>query len=196
MRATRIRALCCALLLLVLVVPAASQAAPSGPSISAAGRGDVPLLVVVDTSGSMNDQDSGGRLKIESAKRSVLNIEQNQTTGTPMGVWTYPGNGGCDGGGFVPGLDMPTLNPAVRTKLTADVLALEAGGDTPTAPALEAAAAALSARGYTGATVILISDGESTCGGGGRRGGGPTEQGRGARAVRTRGGRASRGGGG
>ncbi|HLS77097.1 MAG TPA: GDSL-type esterase/lipase family protein [Nocardia sp.] len=165
MRATRIRALCCALLLLVLVVPAASQAAPSGPSISAAGRGDVPLLVVVDTSGSMNDQDSGGRLKIESAKRSVLNIEQNQTTGTPMGVWTYPGNGGCDGGGFVPGLDMPTLNPAVRTKLTADVLALEAGGDTPTAPALEAAAAALSARGYTGATVILISDGESTCGG-------------------------------
>lgn len=162
---TRLRALCCALLLLVLACPASSFAAPTGTAESAAKRGDTPLLVVVDTSGSMDDKDADGVVKIDSAKRSVLSIEQNQASGSHLGVWTYPGEGSCDGGGFVPGLAMPSLTPAVRTALTSDVLALRADGDTPTGPALEAAAKALAAQGYSGATIVLVSDGQSTCGG-------------------------------
>ncbi|WP_048833359.1 hypothetical protein [Nocardia cyriacigeorgica] len=82
-----------------------------------------------------------------------------------FGVWTYPGSDSCSGGAFVDGVDMRPLDPALRTQMTADVLALRPNGDTPTAPALRAAADELSKRHYAAATIILVSDGESTCGG-------------------------------
>lgn len=141
---------------------------PIRPAPVAAAPGpaqDAPLLMVIDTSGSMGSKDSQGVHKLDSAKRSVLGVTQNVSPGVTVGVWTYPGGDSCSGGGFLSGLDMRTLDSGLRTRLTADVLALRATGDTPTAPALKAATDALSAKGFRSATVVLVSDGQSTCGG-------------------------------
>ncbi|WP_328435349.1 GDSL-type esterase/lipase family protein [Nocardia puris] len=139
--------------------PAPTAAQPVGATK------DAPLLLVLDTSGSMGDSDSNGVHKLSSAKRSVLGAVQRMSAGATVGVWTYPAGDDCAGAGFLPGLDMRTLDSDLRSRLVADVLALRPTGGTPTAPALRSAAKALSDKGFTGATMVLVSDGESTCGG-------------------------------
>lgn len=121
---------------------------------SSVGNGNRALVVVFDMSGSM----SGERL--ESAKLSLSRIVSEQPAGAELGVWTYPTAGSsCSVGGFAV--------PVQPITGTADVMSaidgLSADGDTPTGEALRAAADSLVADGRAGATVILISDGESNC---------------------------------
>ncbi|MFC4128117.1 VWA domain-containing protein [Nocardia rhizosphaerae] len=139
----------------------------AAPAVAApaATHNDAPVLVVLDTSGSMDESDSAGVHKLDSAKRSVLGIVRELDDSAPVGVWTYPGGGSCDSGGFVDELDMRALSPGTRTTLTADVLALRADGSTPIGPALRDAADALSDKGFRSAAMVLVSDGEATCGG-------------------------------
>lgn len=148
------------LIVLGLTVFGGPSPATAVPSTTVA---DAPLLVVLDTSGSMGSDDSKGVNKLASAKRSVLGVVDKLADSTAVGVWTYPG-GSCAPGGYLPGLDMRPLTADLRTKITADVLALRDDGDTPTGPALESAVKSLTAKGFRGATVILVSDGEYTCG--------------------------------
>lgn len=127
----------------------------------AASSGARPLIVVVDTSASMADGDGTGTIKLAGARRALSDLVREQYPGTQMGLYTYPGGpGGCSPGGYqveVHGLVQRPFIDAVR--------GLTATGDTPTGPALLAAVHDTEqVNPALGATVLLISDGESNCG--------------------------------
>mgnify|MGYP000005007128 FL=1 len=144
--------------------PSDASPAPGAPPSDASPEG--PLVVVFDVSGSMNEQDSSGRNKLEAAKTTMTAmLRAYADSGTDMGIWTYPGgtsSQGCAAGDWIPGVqpgvtrDPMTLDSRIRN-LTAD-------GDTPTGPALRAVVDRLKQEGYSSATLLLVSDGESNCG--------------------------------
>jgi lysophospholipase L1-like esterase len=118
------------------------------------------VMLVVDTSGSMGDPDAAGTIKIDGARSSLLDFLGALPVGTNLGLRTYPSGSGDCGDGF---LRFPVVarNPIDMAAL---VRGLQPDGGTPTAEALLAAADDLRAVGSTDATIILVSDGESTCG--------------------------------
>lgn len=70
----------------------------SGPKIA-------PLVVIFDTSGSMDAEDAGGTRKIDAAKHSINQLLRSWSTNGrhPLGLWTYPGgDSSCSPGGWVP----------------------------------------------------------------------------------------------
>ena len=118
-----------------------------------------PIMLVVDTSGSMSDEDDGGkRRKIDGAKLAILNFLDSVQSGTTIGMRAYPAAGGCD-----TGQTLATLSPVDVPALSRRVRALQPDGNTPTAEALRAAAKDLKAGGAARGTIVLVSDGESTC---------------------------------
>lgn len=128
---------------------------------------DAPLAILFDVSGSMNETDSNGVNKLSAAKTSMTTMLREQSgTRTRLGLWTYPGtltdNQGCQPGTWIPGLS-PTQTPD-PTDLDATIRTLSANGGTPTGPALSALIDSLKREGFTAATIILVSDGESNCG--------------------------------
>lgn len=138
------------------------QTAESASRWTPSSAGD-PLLVIVDVSGSMAEEDASGRIKLDGAKAALSDLVQRRPPGSRTGLWQYPGAAdSCHPGGYVgpPGIT-ETVNP---TTLAATIRTMEADGDTPTGPALRAAAAGLKDQGLTSATVLLVSDGESNCG--------------------------------
>ncbi|TFD59854.1 VWA domain-containing protein [Cryobacterium suzukii] len=119
----------------------------------ATGTGNRPLLVVVDISGSMMGE------RIEKAQGALTELVMDQPLGAEVGIWTYGGS--CD----EPGDYAIEVAPVVGTgDLVSEIHGFTAGGGTPTAEALLAATAQLQEDGHTGATVALVSDGESGCG--------------------------------
>ena len=155
-----------------------SLAAPSsppsaGPSASAASsttampesKEQAPLVLVVDVSESMTENDSSGRNKLSSAKKTMSTLVQGRPESTDLGVWTYPGgttSGECAPGSWIPGLQ-PDQHPD-PTDVDAHIRQLTASGNTPTGPALRGVVDSLKQKGFTSATLLLISDGESNCG--------------------------------
>ena len=119
-------------------------------------------MLLMDVSGSMAENDGHGTVKIEGAKSAVLNTLDAMPSSALVGLRTYPRPGSnCDGGELRSGLTGPG-----EATLRQQVTSLRADGGTPTAPALRAAADDLIAAGITdGSTIILVSDGESNCGG-------------------------------
>ncbi|MBN9187861.1 VWA domain-containing protein [Microbacterium sp.] len=158
----------------LLVAPLAATAPPASadpaPTPAAAPQvssdGVAPIAVLLDTSGSMNDDDGAGTLKLRGAKNAVRDIVRNLSPTTVFALRTYPARGGCDGGTYI--RPPAPLTNAFGNNSADDVLAsvegITAGGSTPTGEALRALADDLTARGYTAATIVLVSDGESTCG--------------------------------
>lgn len=117
------------------------------------------VMLVVDTSGSMSDDDSLGRVKIEASRQSILDFLAGVEPNTHLGLRTYPDRSqSCSDGTsqFPLGTRDPAGTSAIVRTLTPD-------GDTPTAEALVAAATELEASGAVGGTIVLVSDGESTC---------------------------------
>ena len=118
---------------------------------------EAPVMIVVDRSGSMSEELPGG-VKIDVAKAALLDFVEGANPDTPVGLWTYPAGGNCGTGASAVRLaerDPVSMSPVIRT-LTPD-------GDTPTAEALTAAWQSMIADGYDAGTLILVSDGESTC---------------------------------
>lgn len=126
---------------------------PGEPDDIADGDGDRPLVLIADTSGSM----SGDR--IEEAKSTLNSIVQEQVEGSELGIWTYPGASGCQAGGY----QVPVQPMTGRGALLETIDNLSTNGATPTAEALRAVTDDLQQRGYTGATLVLVTDGQSTC---------------------------------
>ncbi|MDO4791892.1 MAG: VWA domain-containing protein [Buchananella hordeovulneris] len=127
-----------------------------------------PLVVVMDTSGSMAEEDRQhpGQTKLETAKKAVNELlgESN----VAFGLVTYPSGAT---GEVLPEIDnceagRVLLVPEVRDRgeNTAIVNAMTADGGTPTGPALKGAAYWLSQRGYRSATIVLVTDGMHNCG--------------------------------
>ncbi|KQX65659.1 hypothetical protein ASD06_08495 [Angustibacter sp. Root456] len=120
-----------------------------------------PVVVVLDLSGSMNDDDGTGLIKLTGAKKAVDEVIRGLPSSQPFGLWTYPGGADdCGSGSFA--ITPGTIRDLAGTIARAD--ALTADGGTPTGPALQSAADALTSQGTSKATLVLISDGESNCG--------------------------------
>ncbi|GED99987.1 hypothetical protein nbrc107696_04340 [Gordonia spumicola] len=129
-----------AALLATMVVVAAPAAAAPGSSV----------LFVVDNSGSM----SGAPL--QQAKEALHEGIGALSSGQAAGLRSFEGDCSSSGQLLVP---VGTNN---RQALTSATNGLGTGGGTPTPQALRAAAADLPATGDR--TIVLISDGQSTCG--------------------------------
>lgn len=117
-----------------------------------------PVHLLIDTSGSM-DERPNGVLKIEQAKLATSDFLRSLESDREVGLRTYPAASGGNCGSGERLIDVGSGKD--RADLTAEVFALRARGDTPTAEALRAAAMDLA--DYEQATIVLVSDGESTC---------------------------------
>ncbi len=127
--------------------------APDEDAGTSTGTGERGLVVVLDLSGSMEGE------KLVSAQDSLRRVVDRQAAGAELGVWTYPSDGSCGAGSFA----IP-VQPIVGTgELMQRIGELGADGQTPTGEALQSVADALRSEGRSGATILLISDGESNC---------------------------------
>ena len=153
--------LAAAVLLSALSTGLGCQADASGPTAPS----QPAVMLLVDTSGSMNDTDGTKLLKIDGARNALIDFVRAIPPGTKVALRTYPGGTetGLDGCS-VGNLQVPLDNTDLST-IDADIRGLTADGDTPTASALQKAAEDLKAANLTGATIVLVSDGLSTCGG-------------------------------
>ena len=148
-----------AVLLAVLCALAGVSPAAAAPSDRSALPVDAPVMLVVDTSGSMADRDEAGTVKVEGAKTAILELLEQLPPTSRIGMRTYPAGGDACGTGRLD-FDVAQRDPGA---MSAVVRALRADGGTPTAEALQAAADDVRDAGFEAATVVLVSDGESTC---------------------------------
>ncbi|MFC9992116.1 VWA domain-containing protein [Streptomyces globisporus] len=149
-----------ALLALVTgALPAA--AAPLAPADSAGAGG---LVMVLDSSGSMADDDGAGRTRRESARGAVGAVADALPDGYPTGLRVYGADrtSGCADTRLV-----RPVEPLDRDAVKRAVDGVRPKGDTPIGLSLRKAAQDLHepAGGAIGTrTILLISDGEDNCG--------------------------------
>ncbi|MBE2213036.1 MAG: VWA domain-containing protein [Opitutaceae bacterium] len=151
--------LCLPAVVLVATALGALPAHGQGDSSPAASAGSGATIIVLDASGSMRGR-IGGETKMEIAKRSVRELVDALPAGTPLGlvVYSHRKGGDCKDIELViaPG-------PLDKAAFTQAVLAIEPRGLTPLTDAVAFAAEALDYKKKK-ASVILVSDGEETCG--------------------------------
>ena len=156
------------LLLAIGFTPAALAAsAPAGaptPGTAPATAPTVPVMVVLDASGSMNQSDAPGP-RIDAAKSAVNSLIDSLPADTQVGLQVYgTGTGSTDAEKAAGCTDIKTLapvGPLDATALKAQVATVIASGYTPIGNALRAAADALPNEGPR--SIVLVSDGEDTC---------------------------------
>ena len=132
----------------------------AGGAAQGAALAVAPVMLVVDTSGSMGDEDTNnGGTKIEGAKLALLDYLGSVDEEAFVGLRTYPAAaGGCDSG-----LRRIGIGKVDPERMSETIRGLEPAGDTPTAEAMRAAVQDFSSAGYDRGTLVLVSDGESTC---------------------------------
>ncbi|MDR0849330.1 MAG: VWA domain-containing protein [Propionibacteriaceae bacterium] len=129
------------------------------PAVAAPRNPGAPIVLLIDLSSSMDGQASGGLTKLDSAKQGMNDAISTSLGLRDVGVWTFPNDGNCGAGQYV----VTPADNADAPKLHATITNLQANGNTPTAQALEALGERLIADGDYGASIILVSDGESNC---------------------------------
>lgn len=120
-----------------------------------------PFLLVVDSSGSMDEYTNGSITKMEAAKSAAKNFVDG--TYSEVGLVTF---GNCDSSGDINsgGIYLVQDFTTDKTSLKSAIDTLEPYSSTPIADALiEAKNYILSSKGS--GTIVLITDGEETCGG-------------------------------
>lgn len=130
----------------------------NGGSADKPTTGSLSMVLLLDVSSSMNEPDGSGGTRIEGARRAVRDFLGGVKRDARVGLRAYPENGDCGVGEL--------LVPVQRVdegSITSAVDALVPDGNTPTHVALQEAANDLPAVGYR--TIVLVSDGESNCGG-------------------------------
>ncbi|MFE9813849.1 VWA domain-containing protein [Streptomyces sp. NPDC005773] len=139
---------------------------PAAPDAPAAARSDGSgsLVMVLDSSGSMADDDGTGRTRMESARTAVGTVVDGLPDGHPTGLRVYGADRprGCTDTRLV-----RPVRPLDRAAMKRAVAAVRPRGDTPIGLSLRKAAQDLPqpAGGSIGTrTVLLISDGEDNCG--------------------------------
>ena len=146
------------------IEPPTGKAAPATREAPTVRSLDAPGLIrtvelVVDISGSMNDQDGAGTVKLNGAKAGIIALLAALPANVDVGLRTYPANGAnCGPGTLVADVQ------SNRGVISREVRNLKADGGTPTDEALEAAYEDLASLGRTkNASIVLVSDGESNC---------------------------------
>ncbi len=124
----------------------------------------VPVMIVLDASGSMKADDAPG-VRMDAAKAAVTSLIGTLPTGSEVGLMVYGTGTGSAGADKAAGCrDITTLTPVGpldAATMTAQVATVQASGYTPIGESLRAAAAALPAEGPR--SIVLVSDGEDTC---------------------------------
>ncbi|MFJ8861006.1 VWA domain-containing protein [Streptomyces sp. NPDC102451] len=146
------------------VLPAVASVPAAGGDDRQDGAGGGSLVMVLDSSGSMADDDGTGRTRMESARAAVGTVVDALPEGHPTGLRVYGADRprGCTDTRLV--RPVSALDRAAVKKAVAGV---EPRGDTPIGLSLRKAAEDLPAPtdGAIGTrTILLISDGEDTCG--------------------------------
>ncbi|MGP3991353.1 VWA domain-containing protein [Streptomyces sp. 3N207] len=140
----------------------AATSAPAGRGTEAPGANSMEILL--DSSGSMAEKDDSGQPRMQSARKAVGTLVDSLPDGYPTGLRVY----GAD-----------KADSCTDTRLAEPVRALQRGsikkavakvrpkGETPIGYSLKKAAADLpreSENGFGRRTIVLVSDGEDTCG--------------------------------
>ncbi|MFI9001094.1 VWA domain-containing protein [Streptomyces sp. NPDC053541] len=163
-RRPQARAVLPVLLAGALLAPAAG-AAGAAP---AAARAEEPARIdlVLDLSGSMNQNDAGGQTRLAAAKQAVSRIIDTAPPEARLGLRvygaTYPGQDkkqGCADTQQV--LPVATMDRAARAEARNRVAGFKAVGFTPIGVSLREAAKDLGTDGKR--RIVLVSDGEDTC---------------------------------
>ncbi|MFP8906734.1 vWA domain-containing protein [Streptomyces atacamensis] len=148
--------------LLALIAAPLAAAAPAAPRTIA--EDNASLVMVLDSSGSMAEDDGSGSTRIESARRAVGTVVDALPDGHPTGLRVYGADRarGCTDTRLV-----RPVEPLDRAAVKRAVAEVEPRGDTPIGLALRRAAEDLpeAPEGSWGRrTILLVSDGEDTCG--------------------------------
>ncbi|WP_219668324.1 vWA domain-containing protein [Streptomyces bambusae] len=151
------------LLLGALLSPAATaSASPASPEAPDPARIDL----VLDLSGSMNENDAGGQTRLAAAKQAVTRIIDTAPEQAPLGLRvygaTYPGQDkkqGCADTQQV--LPVTPMDKAARADAKQRVAGFKAVGFTPIGVSLREAAKDLGTSGKR--RIVLVSDGDDTC---------------------------------
>jgi Ca-activated chloride channel family protein len=149
----------------VLVMVAVGFLLGGGPVTAApTTQPTVPVMIVLDASGSMNQADAPGP-RIDAAKTAVTNLIDGLPVETEVGLQVYgTGTGSTDAEKAAGCTDIETLapvGPLDAAGLKSQVAGVVAAGYTPIGNALRAAADALPNEGPR--SIVLVSDGEDTC---------------------------------
>lgn len=146
--------------------PAASASTPGRAAATTDVSGYTPVMVVMDTSGSMQEPArSGGVPKIDAARAAVNAVASAVGRNQQLGVIAYPGSARAEpGSSCSPGDVVAPLGAPDPGRIAAAVRRLEADGNTPTSAALEHAGALLTASGAQVSVAVLVSDGQANCG--------------------------------
>ncbi|MEV5156996.1 VWA domain-containing protein [Streptomyces sp. NPDC053728] len=153
--------------LLALVAGVAPAGAGVPGALGAADRdgpGGGSLVMVLDSSGSMGDDDGTGRTRMESARAAVGTVVDALPDGHPTGLRVYGADRprGCT--------DTRLVRPVSaldRAAMKEAVAGVRPRGDTPIGLSLRQAAEDLPAPSGSAVgtrTILLISDGEDNCG--------------------------------
>ena len=120
--------------------------------------GEIPVILVADTSGSMGDIVNG-EMKLDVAKASLLKFLSTTNPTRPIALRTYPAASinECNSG------ELRIDFAPRRVEMEAIILGLQADGQTPTAEALMAAVEDIRAAGFSQAEIALFSDGLANC---------------------------------
>ncbi len=132
----------------------------------ASSQGTPKVELVLDVSGSMRATDIDGQSRISAAKQAFDEVLDAVPDNVDVGIRTlganYPGNNrlvGCkDTQQLYP------VGPLNRTEAKTAVATLTPTGWTPIGPALEKAADDLQGGGNITRRIVLITDGQDTCG--------------------------------
>ena len=152
----------------ILVAGCAQFGSGDGP-VSGPKVRSVPTVLVVDSSASMAEEDAPGP-RIDAAKQAASALMEAVPDGAPTGLVAYGANtDDLPESQEVSCRDITVLQPIAEAESGGDISTavngLAPGGFTPIGRALEVAAAELAGVDGDGEkSIVLISDGEDTCG--------------------------------
>jgi von Willebrand factor type A domain len=145
------------LLAALAVSPASAQQPPQQGATPAA------VMLVLDASKSMNDDDGTGRPKLEAAKAAMNTLIDSLPDDAQVGLRVYGSevSGGGRAAGCADTRRVMPIGPLNRGALKDRIAQIQAKGFTPIGASLRAAAADLPDQGAN--TIILVSDGGDNC---------------------------------
>ncbi|MGH3486506.1 MAG: VWA domain-containing protein [Actinopolymorphaceae bacterium] len=128
-----------------------------------ADDGPRKLMLLFDSSGSMNEPDADGSTKIDAARTAFNALIPKLPSGGRVGLRVYGATvfGKSDPGACTDSQLSVPIGPVDKPALTTAVAAFEPYGETPISYSLQQAAKDLGKTGNR--TILLVSDGEETC---------------------------------
>lgn len=140
--------------------PTSSLANSSHPSSIDSSVSENALMIILDASGSMSEP-FGNQSKMEAAKNAVQAIIKQSPSNQDLSVTVY-GEGGKNSCHELRTLE--SSGNGKRDEILNQISNIQAEGDTPIAASIQKVAEIIKDRKEE-TTIILVSDGEETCGG-------------------------------